>query len=169
MKARPITAMAELVRTLEISPLPARQMKITPSTASRIGAILLAKNETMPSVLMVLGACVGPGLGAATCACTKEGCKAWIVEIMIMLALPYLVPRGRAATHEAPAPPPRRTATGQVSVAVVGIRPSSREYGRAYVALTYGTSSVRVRWACLITRNVAAVDERDVCAGSRVV
>src|SRR5215468_4379107 len=109
MKARPITAMAELVRTLEISPLPARPMKITPSTASRIGAILLAKKETLPWVLMSLGGRVGPGLGAATWACTKEVCKAWIVEITVMLALPQLVPRGRAATHERGTRPARST------------------------------------------------------------
>src|SRR5215475_4126120 len=121
MNARPITAIAELVSTFEISPLPARPMKITPSTASRIGAILLAKNETMPWVLISLGA--GVGVGAAIWACTKEVCKAWIVEIVIMLALPHLVPRGRAATHTRAPPAAQRTATGRLSVAVAGIRP----------------------------------------------
>ena len=55
-------AIAELVSTLDISPLPARLMKMTPSTASRIGAILVAMNSTTPSVLMrPVG--LGGGLG----------------------------------------------------------------------------------------------------------
>src|ERR1041384_2196890 len=50
MKARPTMAMAELVSTFEISPRLARPMKMTPRTASRMGAILLAKKVTTPSV-----------------------------------------------------------------------------------------------------------------------
>ena len=45
-------AIAELVSTLEISPRLARPMKMTPSTASRIGAILLAKKVRMSLVAM---------------------------------------------------------------------------------------------------------------------
>ena len=48
-------AIAELVSTFEISPRLARPMKMTPSTASRIGAILLAKKPTTPSVSMPFG------------------------------------------------------------------------------------------------------------------
>ena len=71
-------AIAELVRTLDTSPLLARPMKITPSTASRIGAILLAKNEISPLVLMSDGC--GSGVGASlpvTAASTSTACVAW--------------------------------------------------------------------------------------------
>ncbi len=50
MNASPMIAMADDVRTRDISPLPARDMKMTPSTASRMGAILVARNSTTPFV-----------------------------------------------------------------------------------------------------------------------
>ena len=66
MNASPTIAIAELVSTLEISPRLARPMKMTPSTASRIGAMLPAKNPTTPSVSMPLGAGAAPvGQGGA--------------------------------------------------------------------------------------------------------
>src|SRR5439155_21858460 len=54
MKARPTIAIAELVRTRDTSPLLARPMKMMPSTASRMGAILLAKKARMPVVSISL-------------------------------------------------------------------------------------------------------------------
>src|SRR6201994_3963244 len=56
MNARPTMAIAELVRTLDTSPRLARPMKITPSTASRMGAMFLAKKETTPVVFTPVGA-----------------------------------------------------------------------------------------------------------------
>jgi hypothetical protein len=63
MNASPTIAIAELVSTLEISPRLARPMKMTPRTASRMGAMLLAKKDTTPSVSMPLGS------GAASVPC----------------------------------------------------------------------------------------------------
>src|SRR2546429_7029273 len=72
MNASPIMAIAELVSTFDTSPLLARPMKITPSTASRIGATLLAKNEISPSVLISLGAGVGASLPVTTTSTRSE-------------------------------------------------------------------------------------------------
>src|SRR3954447_13642074 len=79
MNARPTIAIAELVSTLEISPRLARPMKITPSTARRIGAILLAKKVTMPWVLMPFGCW---GAARVPCCNTDTTCVASSVAII---------------------------------------------------------------------------------------
>jgi hypothetical protein len=96
MKASPMIAIAELVSTFDTSPRLARPMKMMPSTASRIGAILLAKNEISPSVLISFG----PGVGASlpvTTASTSPACvecnTAWPSSMKIMCCPPR-VPTG---------------------------------------------------------------------------
>src|SRR5689334_21578583 len=78
-------AIAELVRTRDTSPLLARPMKITPSTASRIGTILVVKKFRMPSVLIVFGSGVGVGARAiASTARVAEPHNAWPISINII-------------------------------------------------------------------------------------
>ena len=71
-------AIAELVSTFEISPRLARPMKMMPSTASRIGAMLLAKKVTTPSVLIPLGS----GAARVPCCRTVATCATNYVAII---------------------------------------------------------------------------------------
>src|SRR3954470_20690222 len=78
MNARPTMAIAELVSTLETSPRLARPMKMTPSTASRMGAMFLAKKETTPWVLMP----VGVAAASVPCWNAAKACVASSVAII---------------------------------------------------------------------------------------